>query len=51
MSEHAAAGTLWVFANVLVSILALAVSYYDGIGAAIMTWIALTIVLIFFRPQ
>lgn len=42
---------LWWTANVLVSILTIAIAYYDGPVSAILAWGILTIILMAIRPN
>lgn len=51
MAKNNAGESLWWIANVLVSILAIAVAFYDGIVTATATWFILTVVLLLLRPD
>lgn len=42
---------LWGIAQVLVSILTIAIAFYDGSVMAMATWFTLTVVLMLLRPQ
>jgi hypothetical protein len=42
--------SLWWIANVLVSFLAIMIAFHDGMIAAIITWVILTLLLMLFRP-
>jgi len=41
---------LWWVANVLLSLLAIAVAYYDGVVLAFVVWFLLFLILMVFRP-
>jgi hypothetical protein len=42
---------LWLTANILVSVLAIAIAFYDGLLLSIVTWCILMLVLMVFRPN
>lgn len=51
MAQNNAGESLWWIANILVSILTIAIAFYDGIVTATATWFVLTIILMLLRPD
>ena len=43
-------GMLWWTANVLLSVLAIAIVFYDGFGLAVMVWLIGFFILMAVRP-
>lgn len=50
MTNHDHGETLWWLAHVLLSILAVAIAFYDGLLLSIATWFIGFLLLMVFRP-
>jgi hypothetical protein len=42
---------LWWTANLLASILAIAIAYFDGLLLSVLAWVTMVLILMVFRPQ